>query len=147
MPLSKRKLLKNSVSKDSQLSNGSKTENPPTTTEEELLTPSSHGSKRKLDHHLLSSLVMLLKKILPLINSLLPSLVPTPMMLSIKMLMLHLLSPMMISNLFTPLMMLVPLSLEPVNHLLFSSDNSRKNLSSTLEPLIKLPFLPSLSHL
>merc|ERR1719272_2882532 len=99
IPPSKRRSLKNSVSKDSQLSNGSITESQPTIKEEEPETPSSHGSLRKPDHHPLNLPVMLLKR--------------------------------------RPL---------PINSSLLSSDNSRRKLSYTLEPLTKKPFLLSSSH-
>merc|ERR1712166_932362 len=82
IPPSKRRSLKNSVSKDSQLSNGSITESQPTIKEEEPETPSSHGSLRKPDHHPLNLPVMLLKRRPLPINSSLLSSVPTSKMLS-----------------------------------------------------------------
>merc|ERR1712166_635623 len=81
-PPSTRKFQRNSVSKDSQLSNGSITEKPLITKEEEPETPLSHGSLRKPDHHPKRLPVKLLKKRPLLINSLLLSSVPTLQMLS-----------------------------------------------------------------
>merc|ERR1712127_76580 len=145
-PLSKRRSPRNSVSKDSQLSNGSKTEKPLTIKVEEPLTPSSHGSSRKPDHLPLSSPVMLLKRRLLLTNSLLLSSEPTLMMLSTLKLTSNF--PILRRKLdsSTTSMLLAPLNSELLNHPLSSSDNSKRKLTSTPEPPTKMPFLLTSNH-
>merc|ERR1712166_631577 len=146
IPPSKRRSLKNSVSKDSQLSNGSITESQLTIKEEEPETPSSHGSLRKPDHHPLNLPVMLLKRRPLLINSSLLSSVPTSKMLSTLRLTSKCPNLRRKSLSSTTLMPLAPPNSELLNHPLSTSDNSRRKLSYTLEPLTKKPFLLSSSH-
>jgi len=80
---------------------------------------------------------MLLKLRPLLINSLLLSSVPTPMMLFTTMLTSKLLILRRKFHSSTTLMPLVPPNSVPNNHPLSSSDNSRRKLTSTLEPLTK----------
>lgn len=146
-PPSTRRSLRNSESKDSQLSNGSKTEKPLTIKVVELLMLLFHGFLRKLDQHPLNLPVMLLKRRLLQINSPLLSSALIPMMPSTLKLMSNFPIPKRKLDLFITLMPHAPLNLELNNHPLFSSDNLRRKLLFTLVLLIKIPFLLLSNHL
>merc|ERR1712166_829140 len=98
------------------------------------------------DHHPLNLPVMLLKRRLLPINSSLLSSVPTSKMLSTLRLTSKCPNLRRKSLSSTTLMPLAPPNSELLNHPLSSSDNSRRKLSYTLEPLTKNPFLLSSSH-